>query len=156
MSNPTPDTRTCTFCGRSVREWLELERFGTQSCRGCATRLGRLLVDAPEAFFSVWPSLIEDESDEPEPKIRMPDGSSVEVRARTAELKKELTVEARLQLAQTYGELGMHREQLLECGVILSLEPSREIAQGAMKILTRHKFVAPDAIDRLRPALFPV
>lgn len=156
-STTESETQTCAFCGRAVRDCLDVERFNTHVCLSCSTRLGRLLVDAPDAFVSVWPSLLEKEDpDEPEPKLRMPDGSSVEVRSRTAELKKELTVEARVQLAATYGDLGLNREQLLECATVLSLEPPRPLAQAVMKILMTHKFTAPDAIERLRLTLFPV
>ncbi|MBX5482738.1 MAG: hypothetical protein IRZ16_12995 [Myxococcaceae bacterium] len=151
----TNEERVCALCDRVIREWLSIDRFSTQSCSVCATRLGRLLTDAPEALASIWPSLIEEDTDEPEPRVRMPDGSSVELRTRTAELKKELTIEARLKLAHTYGELGLHREQVLECGTILSLEPGLAIAQGALDLLMTHRFVAPDAIERLRPAMFP-
>lgn len=156
VSSSDEETRTCAFCGRAERPWLDVPKFGLSACTRCATRLGRLLLDAPAALSAVWPSLKEEEGDEPEPRLRLPDGSSVEVRERTAELKKELTFEARVQLAQTYGDLGLYREQLLECGYILCAEPPPLLAQAAFNLLFLHRrFVAKDAIEQLRAALFP-
>ena len=149
------ETRACAFCGRAVREWLDVSRFHVQSCLRCATRLGRILVDAPDALLTVWPALIEEEPEEPEPRVRMPDGSSVELRQRTAELKKELTTEARLELAHTYGELGLNREQVIECGYVLSVEPPHELAQEAIRIHFENPFTARDAVEKLRSSLFP-
>lgn len=155
MSTPSPESRTCAFCGRSVGQWLEVERFSAHACQPCAVRLGRILVSAPEALVGVWPVLHEVDDGEPEPKVRLSDGRSVELRQHTAELKKELTVDKRLELAHTYGELGLHREQLLECGHVLSVEPPIELAQSALNLLVGHRFTARDALSRLRVALFP-
>lgn len=155
MSDDTADARACTFCGRAVNQYLELPRHAAQSCFSCATRLGRLLVDAPMALGSIWPILFEEDQDEPEPKVRLPDGRYVELRDHTAELKRELTTEARMELAGTYGMIGLHREQILECGYVLSTEPPAELATRALQMLLSARFTAPDVLRRLREVLFP-
>src|SRR4051812_42487669 len=117
---------TCVFCGRAAPEAVSLELHGAESCPGCLVRLGRTLVDAPLLLAGVWPVLAEPEDDghsEPEPKVHMPDGRVVELKDRTAELKRDLRPEQRLQLARNLGLLGMHREQVLEVGHVLAAEP---------------------------------
>ncbi len=157
----TPELRqACAFCGRACSDALSIERFGAFSCPTCSVRLGRLLVDRPQALEAIWPALMPrasegDEDDEPEPKVRLEDGRLVELRERTAELKRELPIAARVQLASTYGDLGMHREQLLECGYVLASEPGDAIGGQALRVLFNHRFTSPDALERLRVILFP-
>lgn len=155
MSETSTGPRACSFCGRAVNEFIDLPRHEAQSCFSCATRLGRLLVDAPMSLAATWPILFEKDDDEPEPKVRLPDGRFVELREHTAELKKELDTAARMELAGTYGILGLHREQLLECGYVLSTEPEPALATQALQMLLSTRFTAPDVMRRLREVLFP-
>jgi hypothetical protein len=146
----------CAFCGRACSDALALKGFAAFGCATCVGRLGRLLGENPEALGAVWPVLWRDDDDdedgEPEPRVTLPDG---QLRERTAELKRELPVQARLQLAGTYGELGMHREQVLECGFILAAAADERLSAHALALLFGHRFTAPDALDRLRAVLFP-
>lgn len=158
-TSTTPEHRqACAFCGRACSDALSIERFGAYSCPACMVRLGRVLVDRPHALEDVWPALTrkeeDDEDDEPEPKVRLEDGRLVELRERTAELKQELPIAARVQLASTYGDLGMHREQVLECGFVLASEPGEALGAEALRVLFS-RFTAPDALERLRVVLFP-
>jgi hypothetical protein len=105
--------------------------------------------------LAVWPFLADDDDGSPEPRIRLANGSSVELRARTAELKRELTVEKRLELAELYGEIGLLREQLLEAGFVLSSEPGPELAQRALNVLFASDRAAPNAVALLRRHLLP-
>lgn len=155
MSTPASEIRACAFCGRAVTHFIDVPQHGARSCLTCATRLGRVLVEAPLSFAAIWPILIEEDEDEPEPKVRLPDGRMVELREHTAELKKELTAEQRMELAGTYAQIGLYREQLLECGFVLSSEPAPELAGSALRMLLGARFTAPDALRRLREVLFP-
>lgn len=155
MTPEATNPRVCSFCSRSVETWLFIPRFGGHSCVPCSVRLGRLLVDSPDSLIGVWPILVEEDDDEPEPKVTLADGRSVELRERTAELKKELPLEDRLKLAYSYGEIGLHREQILEAAFVLSSEPQVEVAQIAMTLLMENRYTVKDAPVRLRTALFP-
>jgi hypothetical protein len=150
----SPPSRTCAFCGRATTQWLEFRRLECPGCRACGARLGQLLLERPLHLAAVWPFLVEEEDDDPEPKVRLADGRMVELRERTAELKKELSLEARLQLALSYGELGMFREQLLECGFLLVETTDLELAQKAVDVLSAHPPAAADPIEQIRAALF--
>ena len=150
------------MCGRASHEALALRRFGAFACPTCAQRLGRTLQKTPKALGEVWPALWQDddlqgdgEDDEPEPKVQLPDGRTVELRERTEELKRELPLSARLELAGTYGELGMHKAQILEAGFVLAAAEDLELSAKALELLFAHRFTAPDALDRLRSVLFP-
>jgi hypothetical protein len=145
------------LCGRSAEECLSVDSLATQFCHPCAARLGRTLVTDPRPLGAVWPGLVEeeDDGDEAEPRVRMDDGRSVELRQRTAELKKDLPVQARMQLAMTLGELGLHREQMLECGYVLSTQPPETLARLALSVLFLQPVAADEPLARLRQVLFP-
>lgn len=123
-------------------------------CRDCAVRLGQSLVERPEAFADVWPLLVEEDDDEPEPRVRLADGTSIELRERSAQLKADLNPEERMQLAEMLATLGLGREHLLECGFVLSTEPPPPLAQRALVLLFSNTPPGP-AIASLRPRLFP-
>jgi hypothetical protein len=147
---------TCAFCGRATAEAHPLEPFAAECCPSCAVRLGRTLVDSARLFAAVWPALVEnDDDDEPEPRVRLPDGRLVELREHTAELKRELGPDKRLQLARTLGRLGLKREAILECGYVLAAEPPLPLARAALALLMSQGVLPEDALDRLRAALFP-
>jgi hypothetical protein len=104
----------------------------------------------------VWPDLRDDEDeDEPEPRVRLPDGRLVELREHTAELKRDLGPDKRLQLALTLGRLGLARESILECGHVLASEPSVAVARAALALLLSQEGLPADAVGRLRAVLFP-
>jgi hypothetical protein len=135
-----------------------VDSLATQFCPPCAARLGRSLVADPRPLAAVWPGLIEEEEDddgEAEPRVRLDDGRSVELRERTAELKKDLPVEARMQLAMTLGELGMHREQMLECAYVLSTEPPEKLGRLALSVLFLQPVAVDEPLAHLRRVLFP-
>jgi hypothetical protein len=145
----------CALCDRDANPALRLGELDASCCLACAWRVGRLVVGTPHALVLVWPTLWEDEDEGPEPKVRLPDGTSVELRSRTAELKQELTVEKRLELAVVMGEMGLARERLLEAGYVLSTEASADLAQKALDLLFVRQHLGDDAIGRLRPLLLP-
>jgi hypothetical protein len=119
-------------------------------------RLGRTLLDSARLLSAVWPALLEeDDDDDPEPRVRLPDGRLVELREHTAELKRDLAPDQRLQLARTLQRLGLKREAILECGHVLAAEPSLPIARAALAILMTQEGLPDDALTRLRAALFP-
>ena len=151
-----PWVMTCAFCGREAAESHPLEALGAQSCPPCATRLGRTLLHPPRELLEVWRALAEDDDEnEPEPRVRLPDGRFVELRERTAELKRDLGPEKRLELAWTLGRLGLRREAILEAGHVLAAEPSRAVARAALALLMSQKGMPDDALARIRAALFP-
>src|SRR5262245_22039969 len=98
--SPTAEASACALCGGKRPELLRLGGFDASACRGCMAQLGRLLLDAPETLIRCWPLLAEDDDGEPEPRIRRSDGSTAELREVTAELKRELSIEQRVQLAE--------------------------------------------------------
>ncbi len=160
---PSDHPQACALCGRATTEALAIRRFSAFACPTCARRLGRMLGQSPQALGEVWPALWErpdededeDEGDEPEPQVQLPDGRMVDLRERTQELKRELPLTARMELAGTYGELGMHRAQLLEAGFVLEASEDPELSARALELLLTHRFTAPDVLDRLRRVLFP-
>ncbi len=146
----------CGLCARSVHTCIPVEFLGTQICYPCSARLGRVLVSDPEPLAAIWPALkAEDDDGEPEPKVRLADGRSVELRERTAEMKKDLPLDQRMRLAMTLGELGLYREQMLECGFILSAEPPEVLARLALSVLFANKMELREPMERLRAVLFP-
>jgi hypothetical protein len=147
---------TCAFCGREAGESYPLDAFGAESCPPCATRLGRTLLNPPRELAGVWAALAEeDDETEPEPRVRLPDGRLVELRERTAELKRDLGPEKRIELAWTLGRLGLRREAILECGHVLAAEPSKAVARAALALLLSQKGMPDDALARIRAVLFP-
>lgn len=142
----------CSLCSHAAEAPFALPE--ATFCRGCTALLGRTLLARPERLAHVWPMLVEEDDDEPEPRIRLADGTSIEVRERTAQLKADLTPDERLQLAETLAALGLAREHLLECGVVLSAEPSPALAQRALALLFSTTG-ATAAIGPLRASLFP-
>ncbi|MGA9525782.1 MAG: hypothetical protein WBV82_30265 [Myxococcaceae bacterium] len=146
----------CGLCARSVEACIPIEFLGTQVCFPCSARLGRALVTNPALLSAVWPVLEEEEDDgEPEPRVRLSDGRSVELRERTAEMKKDLPLDQRMRLAMTLGELGLHREQILECGFILSVEPPEVLARLALSVLFANKMSLREPMEQLQTMLFP-
>lgn len=147
---------SCTFCLGRQPAPLRLEHFEVNSCQGCMLRLGRLLVEAPETLVLLWPALndMEDE-DEPEPKVRRADGSTVELRQLTAELKSELPIDKRMELAETYGTLGMYREQVIECGYVLVNATATDLLQRAVNVLFTRPQCVRDTVEMLRAVLLP-
>jgi hypothetical protein len=118
--------------------------------------VGHLLVEAPKTLTDIWPLLGEEEDElEPEPRVQRADGSTVELRQLTAEMKRDLTVEDRMKLAELYGEIGLMREQLEECGRVLVATPSAELAQRALDVLFSRELCSPLGLDELRGRLFP-
>jgi hypothetical protein len=146
----------CALCARFADAALPLDALDARICLMCATRLGQALVNRPEPLAAVWPSLASDEDDdEPEPRLRLPDGSSVEVRERTAALKQELTLDARMKLALALGELGLHREQALDCGHVLCADPPEHLARIALETLFEQPLASKDPLALLRELLYP-
>jgi hypothetical protein len=142
----------CSLCSHAAEAPLALAE--ATFCPSCAALLGRTLLARPERLAHVWPLLVEEEDDDPEPRIRLADGTSIEVRERSAQLKAELSPDERMQLAEMLATLGLAREHLLECGFVLSTEPSPALAQRALALL--FSTTAPTAaIAPLRATLFP-
>jgi hypothetical protein len=156
MSERSIEHTSCTFCNGSQFAPLRLVHFEVNACRSCMLRLGRLLLEAPETLFLLWPALAEPEDeDEPEPKVRRADGSTVELRQVTAELKRELPIEKRMQLAETYGSLGMFREQVIECGYVLVNATATDLLQRAVNVLFTRPLCVRDTVEQLRAVLLP-
>ena len=146
----------CALCARSAPNAFPVPRFDAHICLPCSVRLGRALVTQPEALAVVWPALREDEDDDdPEPRVRLADGRSVELRDYTAELKSELTLDKRMELAQTLGEIGLPREQALDCGHVLAAEPPEPLAARAVALLFAQPMMSNDPLSKLREVLYP-
>src|SRR5262249_23285260 len=147
------------LCGSEASPALNLPRFGGASCQECVRRVGHLLVEAPTKVTSIWPLLAEDDSEDEdslEPSVQRPGGSTGGLRQLTAELKRELSVEDRMKLAELYGDIGLRREQLEECGRVLVAAPSVALAQRALDVLFSPEVCSPLGLEELRGALFPV
>ena len=143
--------RRCFLC-RSIDD--PIIDVGTVAvCPTCAAQLGRELHAHPLRFRTIWPALVEDD-DEPEPRVRLDDGTSIELRERTAALKEDLTLAERGELADTFARLGLVRECLLECAWILHHDPRPELAARSLKLLFPRALVA-DHVRELRTALYP-
>jgi hypothetical protein len=118
--------------------------------------VGHLLVTAPLKLTDIWPLLSEEEDElEPEPSVQKSDGTTVELRQLTAEMKRDLSVEDRVKLAELYGDIGLMREQLEECGRVLAAAPAVELAQRALDILFSPELCSPRGLEDLRGQLFP-
>jgi hypothetical protein len=118
--------------------------------------VGHLLVEEPTLLTDIWPLLSEDpDLDEPEPLVQRADGRTVELRQVIAEMKRELTVEDRMKLAETYGDIGLIREQLEECGRVLVAAASVALAQRALDVLFSHELCSPRGLEELRGRMFP-
>jgi hypothetical protein len=125
------------------------------SCGRCTSHLGVLLGEEAR-LASIWPALSElDDDDEPEPTVRLSDGSKVELRQRTEELKKDLTPSQRVELMDTYVKLGLGREAVLEAAQVLK-GGERDDREKVLALLFSPPLAAPDALERLRPFLLPV
>lgn len=149
------DTQRCSLCDRNATETLRLGPLDARACRACTGVLGRMIQDAPARLAQVWPMLLERDGEEPEPRVRLPDGRSVELRERTAELKRELSLEQRAQLVTLLGELGLEREQLLEAAFVLFAGAPPPLAQLAVDALFSEGRAAPTAVAVLRKYLLP-
>jgi hypothetical protein len=156
MSVDMVEPRThCAFCGGTPERLLALTPLGAATCLGCSRRLGALIGEQPDSLVDVWPLLASDDDDaDPEPRIRRSDGTTVELRQATAELKRELSLEARLELAESLGQLGLHRERLLEYAFVLAAEPAPPLAERALELLFTSP-VSPGALEVLRSRLLP-
>lgn len=155
-STPRTALAACLLCGAEASPALNLPRFGGASCQECARRVGLLVVESPAVLTDIWPLLAEEEDDdEPEPMVQRADGRSVQLRQLTAELKRDLTVEDRMKLAEMYGDIGLVREQLEECGRVLVAAPATELAQRALDVLFSPELCSPLGLDPLRGHLFP-
>jgi hypothetical protein len=153
---PTTDLATCLLCGAGASPALNLPRFAGASCQGCAQRVGHLLVQEPTLLTDIWPLLADDsELEEPEPTVQRADGKTVELRQVIAEMKRELSVEDRMKLAEMYGEIGLIREQLEECGRVLVAASAPALAQRALDVLFSPELCSPRGIEELRGRLFP-
>ncbi|OJT24985.1 hypothetical protein BO221_11395 [Archangium sp. Cb G35] len=152
---PTTDLATCLLCGAGASPALNLPRFAGAACQGCAQRVGHLLVQDPTQLTDIWPLLADDVDDEPEPTVQRADGKTVELRQVIAEMKRELTVEDRMKLAEMYGEIGLIREQLEECGRVLVAAPAAGLAQRALDVLFSEELCSPRGIEELRGRMFP-
>lgn len=135
-------------------EVLRLGELDARACRICTGLLGRTLLEAPLRLVAVWPALREDD-DSPEPRVRLADGRSVELRERTAELKRDLSLEQRAQLVSMLGELGLGREQLQEAGFLLFVGAAAPLAQLALDTLFAEGRASPGAVAELRRHLLP-
>lgn len=142
--------RRCAIC-RSEEGLVETGQVAL--CPRCSTELGERLLAQPERFHDLWPALREDD-DDPEPRVRLDDGTSIELRERTAELKRDLTVEERAELAYTFVALGLARESLLEAAFVLSAGPSPALRHRALALLFPEA-PAPSLLAELRSALYP-
>lgn len=146
----------CAFCGAEAPDPLHLPRFDAAACADCASRVGSFVAGDSPATREFWPMLGEEDDDlEPEPKVRRGDGSMVELRQLTRELKSELPVDKRLELAGTYGELGMLREQILECAHVLTHDAARAHTQQAFELLFSRTLFRAASLTNLRGRLFP-
>jgi hypothetical protein len=156
MEPNNPSVTSCLLCGAGASPALDLPRFGGSSCQECARRVGLLLVEAPTTLTDIWPLLFEDEDVlEAEPKVQRADGTTVELRQLTAELKRDLSVEDRMKLAELYGDIGLTKEQLEECGRVLVAAPAVALAQRALNVLFSRELCSPLGLEVLRGRLFP-
>ncbi len=113
-------------------------------------------METPSLLTDVWPLLSDDEDLlESEPKVQRADGSTVELRQITAELKRDLTVEDRMKLAEIYGDIGLIREQLEECGRVLVATSSVDLVQRALNVLFSPELCSPRGLEDLRGRMFP-
>ena len=158
----TSPALACIFCGADASPAVLMPRFGTAACHECAGRIGRLVQASAGAgalgtVSELWPLLtLPDEDDlEPEPRVRKSDGTVVELREVTAEMKRDLPLEKRMQLAETYGSLGMLREQIQECGFILGNAKDHDLLQRAFDVLFSRTLYRPKDLEHLRGRLFP-
>jgi hypothetical protein len=142
---------TCAFCDKPGELHLSETRA---SCRACAQRLGLLVQQSPERLARTIPNLLEPEDGEPEPRIRLADGRSVELRERTAQLKQELSLVKRVELMVLLGEIGLLREQALEAAFVLASNAPDAMAQLALQVLVGG--LGDEALRALRRELLPV
>jgi hypothetical protein len=149
------DTETCSLCDRPAAPILGLGALPAQTCPACARALGGLLLERPALLTAIWPALAEPDDGTPEPRVRLADGRSVEVRERTAEMKRDLPVEKRAELAELLDGLGLLREALLEAGFVLQRDASAELAQRALDVLFAEGRATGAAVAVLRRHLLP-
>ncbi|MBS2026443.1 MAG: hypothetical protein JST54_00945 [Deltaproteobacteria bacterium] len=144
---------TCAFCHRAADGGPSLGPLEARTCLPCARRLGVLLIERPTMFVSLWPVLAEDDDGSPEPKVRLSDGRTVELRERTAELKRELSMDKRLELAEMLGPLGLPREAILEAAFVLR-EAEPNLVQRALDLLFSER-TSPADLAQLERLLLP-
>ncbi len=134
---------------------MPLPFAGGHSCRDCLLRLGQFLTSGRTDAALIFPALHDPDDDEPEPVVRLPDGRRVELRQHTAEMKKDLTAEQRAELANTYLQLGLFREALLEAGAVLAAEPPPEVATKVLSLVFTTPLGDADAVPALRQRFLP-
>ncbi len=144
----------CSFC-HSPGELVPFAALNEHGCHACVRRLGVVLSELSPGLFLLWPPFGEPEDLDPEPRIRLPDGRSVELRAHTAELKKDLDTLSRAKLAQMYLGMGLLKEALDEVGVVLSGDFNLESASLALTVLFDPRVFNPSAMAGLRAILQP-
>ena len=144
---------TCAFCHRAADDGLQLGPLASHACLPCARRLGMRLLERPTTFVPIWPLLADDDDGSSEPKVRLSDGRTVELRERTAEMKRELSMDKRVELAEMLGPLGLPREQLLEAAFVLT-EAEPPLAQRAMDVLFGARITLAD-VAQLERLLLP-
>jgi hypothetical protein len=145
----------CSFCGIASPRVFRLPQGSSWTCERCTTRLADLLHEEPR-MARIWPALSEpDDDDEPEPMVRLADGSKVALKSRTEELKKDLTPPQRAELMATYVELEMFKEALMEAARVLR-EGGQAERERVLEMLFSLPLAAADAPEQLRPFLLPV
>lgn len=146
----------CIFCEGALAP-LTVAHLSGASCVNCPPRLGRLIFDRPELMVGLFPGLIDEAEDEiaPEPRVRLADGRSVELREHTAELKKSLTPAQRAELAGSYVELELWREATLEAAQALCEGVTEKDAEAALGVLFHPRIALPTAAVAVRGLLFP-
>lgn len=146
--------QSCIFCRSQKGESIPFGETQDVVCPRCALQLGTMINALDQTLLTIWPALI-DEDLEPEPMVRLSDGRRVELRQHTAELKTELTVEQRAELANTYVKIGLLREAILEAAHVLQ-SGVKDASGKVIGLLFQEPLSAPDAIERVRPFLLPV
>lgn len=158
LPRPMPDSTTCSICKAAQTDGGILPSGGAL-CANCAIRLGMMLREGGLTLAPIFPALHsfedDEDDDEPEPMVRRDDGSRVELRVRTEELKKDLTPSQRLELARTYRIIDSYRQALMELGLVL-IEGTTDERTEALGQLFAPPFAAPDAFERATVHLLPV
>jgi hypothetical protein len=144
----------CAICSRPDAE-LRLGPLEAHACLGCVRQLGHALRSRPESLAAAFPDLRQADDGSPEPRVRLADGRSVELRERTAQLKAELPLHKRVELVGLLGEIGLHREQVLEAAFVLTSDADRAQVQQVLALLFAPGRATPDAAALLRKQLLP-
>ncbi len=103
----------------------------------------------------LWPAVHDPDEDEPEPMVTLPDGRRVELRAHTENMKKDLTVEQRAELSDTYSKLGLYREAVLEAALTLKTGASAEAITKALTVLFSEPLGNAETVRAIRRRFLP-